>query len=87
MTHPEPHVSYMAGVRYEYLGSRPCVHLILRQELFRRAEEQWAMIRFLRTKAGGMLEKDAQESLGPIIYQCVDKFLRLSDEQLEAMMD
>ena len=87
LTRPEPHVAYMAGVRYEYLYNRPCVHLILHYELMRRAHEEWAMIQFLRQKASDIPEKDAQEALGPIIYQCVDKFLRLSDEQLEAMMD
>ena len=77
----------MAGVRYEYLERNPCVHLILYQELFRRAAEHWAMIRFLRRKASDILEKDARESLGPIVYQCVDEFLHFSAEQLEAMMD
>ena len=87
LTHPEPHVAYMAGVRYEYLYNRPCVHLILHYELMRRAEEQWAMLNYLRRKASDILEKDAQEALGPIIYECVEEFLHLSNRQLEAMLE
>ena len=85
-THPEPHVAYMAGVRYEYLCRNPCVHFILYQELIRRAEEQWCTIRYLRGKASDTLKKDAEEALGLVIYECVENFLQLSNEQLLALM-
>ena len=84
--HPEPHVSYMAGVRYEYLERNPCVHLILYNDLFRRAAEHWSMIRFLRRKACDILERDAREALG-IVYEEVDEFITFSATQLEAMLD
>ena len=85
-THREPKVAYMAGVRYEYLCRNPCVHLILYQELIRRAEEQWCTIRYLREKASDTLKKDAEEALGPFIYERVEKILQLSNEQLLALM-
>ena len=85
-THPEPHVAYMAGIRLEYLQRNPCVHLILYNELFRRASEHWSMIRHLQRKASDILEREAREALG-IVYEKVDEFINFSAAQLERMMD
>ena len=85
-THREPKVAYMAGVRWEYLCRNPCVHLILYSELMRRAEESWCTIRYLREKASDILKKDAEEVLGPVLYEYIDNFVVYSVAQLFDMM-
>ena len=86
INHPEPHVAYMAGIRLEYLERKPCVHLILHVELFRRAQDHWSMILHFRRKASDILEREAREALG-IVYKKVDEFINFTDAQLERMMD
>ena len=85
-THREPKIAYMAGVRWEYLCRNPCVHLILYSELMRRAEESWCTIRYLRDKASDILKKDAEEALGPVLYEYVNNFVVYSEAQLYDML-
>jgi hypothetical protein len=85
-THREPKIAYMAGVRWEYLCRNPCVHLILYSELMRRAEESWCTIRYLRDKASDILKKDAEEALGPVLYEYVNNFVVYSEAQLFDML-
>ena len=85
--HPEPYIANMAGKRYEYLRGNPCIHDLMYQEIFRRAEEQFHLIRHFRRKASYDLKRAAKKSLGPVLYDRVDQFLRRTYEQLEDSLE
>jgi hypothetical protein len=52
----------------------------------RRAEESWCTIRYLRDKASDILKKDAEEALGPVLYEYVNNFVVYSVAQLFDML-
>ena len=87
MNHPEAFISHQVGLRYEYLECNPCIHMRVLHDLFRRAEEQFLINLFSRVKAAHMLEKEAEERLGPVLYKHVDQFIRYTTEQLEDMLE
>ena len=86
-SHPEPYIANMAGKRYEYLRCNPCIHDLVNQELFRRAEEQFHTIRHFRRKASYYLMRAATQSLGPVLYDRVNQFLHRTYEQLEDSLE
>ena len=86
-SHPEPYIANMVGKRYEYLRGNPCIHDLIYQELFRRAMQQFLTIRYFRRKASEDLRRDALESLGPVLYNRINQFVRLTDEQLEDLLE
>jgi hypothetical protein len=85
--HPEPYIADLAGKRYEYLRGNPCIHDLVRQEVFRRAMQQFLTIRYFRRKASEDLRRDALERLGPVLYNRIDEFVRLTYEQLENSLE
>ena len=84
--HPEPYIANAAGNRYEYLRCNPCIHMLVLEDLFRRAEYQFHMIRYFRRKASLDLITDALGSLGPVLYNHINQFVRLTVEQLEDLL-
>ena len=74
-THPEQYIANMAGERYEHLRGNPCVHDLVRQDLFRRAQEQFDLIRHFRRKASHFLRRAAKQVLGQVLYGKVHQYL------------
>ena len=84
---PEPYIASMAGSRYEYLRCNPCIHQLVRQDVFRWAELQVVTIRYFRRKASLALRKDVLEKLGDVLYDRIEQFVRITYWQLEDSLE